>query len=202
MNATRTTGHCRQLENVSRRRGRGSASPHLVAVGTKDVSGVEIVLAPPFTALAAVAQELSELGTTRIGVAAQNVHPKSKGRTPERCAPGCSSNPAANGSSSATASAVSFFGETDASVHDKVLAALAAGLRPIVCVGETLEEREAGKNDGRHLPPTRRFCWGFDTEPWLRRHRVRAGLGHWNRQGRGSRASRRGAPRDPRALES
>jgi triosephosphate isomerase len=37
------------------------------------------------------------------------------------------------------------FGETDASVHDKVVAAFAAGLRPIVCVGETLAERESNQ---------------------------------------------------------
>ena len=38
-----------------------------------------------------------------------------------------------------------FFGETDESVKDKVVAAVAAGLRPIACIGETLAEREAGK---------------------------------------------------------
>ena len=37
------------------------------------------------------------------------------------------------------------FGETDAGVNEKVIAALNAGLAPVVCVGETLEEREAGK---------------------------------------------------------
>ena len=37
------------------------------------------------------------------------------------------------------------FGETDAGVHEKVMAAVAAGLRPIVCVGETLAEREANQ---------------------------------------------------------
>ena len=40
-----------------------------------------------------------------------------------------------------------FFGETDKSVNQKVVAALAIGLTPIVCVGETLAEREAGKTD-------------------------------------------------------
>ncbi len=38
-----------------------------------------------------------------------------------------------------------YFGETDATVNARVKAALAAGLKPIICVGETLEEREAGK---------------------------------------------------------
>jgi triosephosphate isomerase len=38
-----------------------------------------------------------------------------------------------------------YFGETDASVNDKVVAAMAAGLKPIACIGETLPEREAGK---------------------------------------------------------
>jgi triosephosphate isomerase len=103
---------------------------------------VEIVVAPPFTALAAVAHEVQG---SRVEVAGQNFHPKPEG--------------AFTGEVSATMLLESgcrwviighserrqFFGETDASVHEKVVAAIAAGLRPIVCVGETLAEREAGK---------------------------------------------------------
>jgi triosephosphate isomerase len=47
-----------------------------------------------------------------------------------------------------------FFGETDPSVHEKLQAVLGAGLTPIVCVGETLAEREAGRTEevvGRQL---------------------------------------------------
>ena len=43
------------------------------------------------------------------------------------------------------------FGETDEWVNQKVRAVLAAGMTPIVCVGETLEEREAGATDGKVL---------------------------------------------------
>ena len=49
-------------------------------------------------------------------------------------------------------------GETDEAINKKVHAALAAGLMPIVCVGELLAEREAGQTDGRHPPPVRRLA--------------------------------------------
>jgi triosephosphate isomerase len=106
------------------------------------VAGVEVVIAPPFTALAAVAHEVQG---SRIAVAAQNMHHAAEGAfTGEVSAPmlleaGCSW--VILGHSERR----QFFAETDASVSQKVDSALAAGLRPIVCVGETLEEREAGK---------------------------------------------------------
>lgn len=106
-----------------------------------DVSGVDVVLSPPFTALAAVAHELQG---SRIGLAGQNLHAKPEGAfTGEVSAPmlleaGCQW--VIIGHSERR----QYFGETDASVNDKVTAALAAKLRPIVCVGETLAEREAG----------------------------------------------------------
>jgi triosephosphate isomerase len=106
------------------------------------VAGVEVVIAPPFTALAAVAHEVQG---SRIAVAAQNMHHAAEGAfTGEVSAPmlleaGCSW--VILGHSERR----QFFAETDASVGQKVDSALAAGLRPIVCVGETLEEREAGQ---------------------------------------------------------
>jgi triosephosphate isomerase len=107
-----------------------------------DLAAIEVVIAPPFTALAAVAHELSG---SRIGLAAQNFHPKPEGAfTGEISAPmlleaGC--RWVIIGHSERR----QHFGETDASVREKVQVAVAAELRPIVCVGETLEQREAGK---------------------------------------------------------
>jgi triosephosphate isomerase len=112
-----------------------------VAQATKGVAA-EVVVAPPFTALAAVAAELQG---THVEVAAQNLYPKDSGAfTGEVSAPmlleaGCKW--VIIGHSERR----QFFGETDASVNDKVAAAMAAGLKPIACIGETLPEREAGK---------------------------------------------------------
>jgi triosephosphate isomerase len=54
------------------------------------------------------------------------------------------------------------FGETDEMVNRKVKAALAAGLRPIMCVGETLEEREAGKTEEVLVRQTRNGLKGVE----------------------------------------
>jgi len=106
------------------------------------LGGVDVVVAPPFTALAAVAHELQG---SRIQLAAQNLHPKDSGPfTGEVSAPmlveaGCTWVIVGHSERR------QLFGETDASVLEKVAAAMRAGLRPIVCIGELLEEREAGK---------------------------------------------------------
>jgi triosephosphate isomerase len=108
---------------------------------TLSVPHVDLVIAPPFTALAACAHECAE---SRLEIAAQNMHPKDSGAfTGEVSAPmlveaGCKW--VILGHSERR----QHFGETDAFVAEKVGAALRAGLSPIVCVGETLQEREAG----------------------------------------------------------
>jgi triosephosphate isomerase len=124
----------------------GVALAHAVAEKSRGISTVDIVIAPPFTALAAVAHEVTdEVDGSFVEVAAQNLHPKSEGAfTGEVSAPmllesGC--RWVIIGHSERR----QYFGETDASVLEKTAAALKAGLRPIVCVGETLEERETGK---------------------------------------------------------
>jgi triosephosphate isomerase len=114
-----------------------------VAAATRELAGrVEVVVAPPFTALAAVAHEVEGSG---VEVAAQNLYAKDSGAyTGEISAPmlleaGCKW--VILGHSERR----QYFGETDVSVREKVKAAIAAGLCPIACIGETLEEREAGR---------------------------------------------------------
>lgn len=103
---------------------------------------VEIAIAPPFTALHPVAKALED---SNIALAAQNCHASESGAfTGEIAAPmlkevGCAW--VILGHSERR----QFFGETDAGVNRKVAATLKAGMLPIVCVGETLEEREANK---------------------------------------------------------
>ncbi len=106
------------------------------------VTGVEVVVAPPATALYSVAQVTSG---SAVEVSAQNLYPKDEGAfTGEISAPMIKAT-GAKWVIIGHRERRQYFGETDQSVQQKTAAALAAGVKPIVCVGETLAEREAGK---------------------------------------------------------
>lgn len=109
-----------------------------------EVSGVEIIVAPPFTTLAAVRDAIAD---SNIRLSAQDVYSEDSGAfTGEVSAPmlkdvGC--DYVIIGHSERR----QYFGETNESVNEKVKAALAHGLKPIICVGEQLEERESGQTE-------------------------------------------------------
>ncbi len=112
-----------------------------VADGAKDASGREIMIAPAFTVLASVA---AELNGSRVALGGQDLYWEASGAfTGEISAPmlrdvGCSH--VIIGHSERR----QFFAETDYTVAKKVSAAVAGGLIPVVCVGETLEQRDSG----------------------------------------------------------
>ena len=105
----------------------------------KDLRDVEIVLAPPFTALHAAAESVR---SSNVGIAAQDLHWEREGPfTGEISAPMIRETGAEYvivGHSERR----TLFGETDATVNRKLAAAFAGGLTPIVCIGETLDQRE------------------------------------------------------------
>ncbi len=109
--------------------------------GLEATEGAEKIVCPPFLSLPAVAEKLQD---SDIGVGAQNMHYEASGAYTGEISPSMVKelcDYVILGHSERR----QHFGETDEMVAQKVAAALATGLNPIVCVGETLSEREAGE---------------------------------------------------------
>ena len=102
--------------------------------------GREIVLAPPFTALEVVGKEIAG---SSIKLGAQNVHWEPKGAFTGEVSVGMLKEAGCTHVIIGHSERRQFFGETNETVCKRLVAALGAGLVPIVCVGETLAEREA-----------------------------------------------------------
>ncbi|HET7295453.1 MAG TPA: triose-phosphate isomerase [Vicinamibacteria bacterium] len=102
----------------------------------------EVLVAPPFTALHAVAKALAGSG---ILVAAQNMHHEREGAFTGEVAPPMLKDAGASHVILGHSERRQLFGETDDGVGRKARACFDHGLTPIACVGETLDEREAGR---------------------------------------------------------
>jgi triosephosphate isomerase len=112
----------------------------------KGVEGVDIAICAPFTALQAC---VAHAAGTGIDVFAQNMHEAAEGAfTGEVSAPMLTEIGVA-GVVLGHSERRQYFGETDRALQHKLPAALAAGLHPILCVGETEEERERGDTERR-----------------------------------------------------
>ena len=104
----------------------------------------EVVVCPPFTGLESAARALAG---SKIGLGCQNMSAEPPGAyTGEICA-GMLAETGVKYAILGHSERRTYFGETDAIVNRKTKAALAAGLTPIVCVGETLAEREADRTE-------------------------------------------------------
>ena len=109
-----------------------------------DVDNVEIVVCPPFTSIEAVARELKG---SNIKVGAQNVHWKENGAYTGEISCAMLKEIGIDYVIIGHSERRQYFGETDETVNLRVKAALAAGFKVMVCVGETLEEREGAKTN-------------------------------------------------------
>lgn len=102
----------------------------------------EVIIAPPFTAIAAAVEATH---SSDIAVAGQNLHFERQGAFTGEVSAGMLRDAGADFVIVGHSERRRLFGETDEWVQRKVTAARAAGLVPIVCIGETLEQRERGE---------------------------------------------------------
>jgi len=107
-----------------------------------DVEGVDIAVCPPFPALGAVAGALKG---SNIRVGAQNLHWEEKGAFTGEVSADMILSAGCTYVIIGHSERRQYFGETDETVNKKVKKALEKGLVPIVCVGETIEQRKAGE---------------------------------------------------------
>lgn len=109
-----------------------------------DYDHVEVSVHPPFTALRSV-QTLLDADRIPIALGAQNCHWEDKGAFTGEVSPAMLAKLDVTYVIVGHSERREHFGETDEQVNRKVKAVLAHGMRPIMCVGETLAEREAGQ---------------------------------------------------------
>jgi len=108
----------------------------------KDAGEVDIVVAPPFTALDRLGRALAG---SNVALAAQNANPEPKGAFTGEIAISMLAELGCRYAIVGHSERRTIYGEGDALVADKAAALFEAGLTPIVCVGESLEERESGR---------------------------------------------------------
>jgi len=145
-------------------------APQLVkalADGIKGLDGVEVLVAPPFTALTRVKEAI---GRAPFLLAGQNMHWEAQGAFTGEVSAAMLADAGCTHVILGHSERRTLFGETDDVIDRKAAAAVKKGLIPIVCIGETLEEREKGLTfqiierqlslslksfrEGKDLPPT------------------------------------------------
>lgn len=112
----------------------------IASVGNQN--DIEVLMCPPFTSIAAVS---ALIGNSTVRVGAQNMSDKASGAFTGEISASMLRDLHVSHVILGHSERRSYYGETDAFINRKVLAALENNLKPVLCVGETLEEREAGK---------------------------------------------------------
>ena len=133
----------------------------------KDLAGeshVDVVLCPPFTALQAVAQAIKG---TKIDLGAQNAHAEKSGAFTGEVSVEMLREVGCHYVILGHSERRQYFKESDELVNKKAKAVLAAGLHPIVCVGELLQQREAGQMQQVGETQVRGSLAGFSANDFL-----------------------------------
>ena len=132
-------------------------------VSKEDSERVEVVICPPFTALRSV-QTLIQSDRLTFGLGAQNVHWDAKGAFTGEVAPRMLQALACAYVIVGHSERRQYFGETDETVNRKVKAVFGAEMTPIMCVGESLEERDAGRMESKVEGQVRTGLQGVNEE--------------------------------------
>ncbi len=114
----------------------------------EDTERADVSVHPPFTDLRSI-QTMIEADDLAIQLGAQHCHWEDKGAFTGEVSPSMLAKLQVSYVIAGHSERRQLFGEDDEMVNRKVLAILAAGMTPILCCGETLEEREAGSTDDR-----------------------------------------------------
>jgi triosephosphate isomerase len=124
---------------------------------------VDVVVCPPYTALKSVSTVI-ELDRLNVGLAAQNVHWEAEGAFTGEISPRMLVDLRCDHCIVGHSERRQMFGETDETVNKKVHALMDAGITPIVCVGESLEIRDAGQTEPFVREQVRAALDGLDSE--------------------------------------
>jgi len=124
-----------------------------VAAAFNNTDAVDVAVFPPFPYLGYVAEALCEAGS-QIKVGAQDVYTEANGAFTGEVSLDMLKDLGVSVVLTGHSERRHVIGETDADVNAKTLAALSAGFEVILCVGEKMEEREAGKTDAVNLGQT------------------------------------------------
>lgn len=141
-----------------------SEATQLVQELVKTVGGekeVEVAVCPPFTALSTVAGLIKG---TDIRLGAQNLYWEKEGAYTGEVAPGMLADVGCRYVVLGHSERREYFGETNETVNKKVHSAYAAGMIPIVCVGETLEQRKANETEALVKTQTEKGMAGLTPE--------------------------------------
>ena len=121
--------------------GESIALAKAIKEGTKDIKNGEVVIAPPFTSLCNVGEAIKG---SQVSLAAQNMHYEDKGAFTGEIASGMLTDVGCTYVILGHSERRKYFFERDEDINLKVKKALAVGLKPILCVGETEDERVKG----------------------------------------------------------
>lgn len=129
----------------------------------EDAERVEVVVCPPFTALRSI-ETLIDSDRLPYGLGAQDVHPEEKGAFTGEVSPGMLAALRVSYVIVGHSERRELFGETDEIVNKKVRAVFARSMTPILCVGETLGERDAGLTEEKVVGQLERALQGVSAE--------------------------------------